>query len=127
MTKKVVVVDDNLFDISMLRRGLRAAGADVDLIEVSDSGKAMSVIADQGPVLAIVDLSMPQPDGFAVLSAVRADERLNDIRVLMLSGSTSAPDRQKAEHLGVNWYRVKPDSLDGYRDLGSEIMGFVLA
>ncbi len=87
----------------------------------------MSVIADQGPVLAIVDLSMPQPDGFAVLSAVRADERLNDIRVLMLSGSTWAPDRQKAELLGVNWYRVKPDTLDGYRDLGSEIMGFVLA
>ncbi|AKI01192.1 Response regulator receiver domain protein [Hoeflea sp. IMCC20628] len=127
MTKKVVVVDDNLFDISMLRRGLRAAGADVDLIEVSDSAMAMKVIASEGPALAIVDLSMPEPDGFAVLSAVRSDERLGDIRVLMLSGSTSVPDLQKAEDLGVNWYRVKPDSLDGYRDLGSEIMEFVLS
>ncbi|MCY0094464.1 response regulator [Hoeflea ulvae] len=125
MKKKVVVVDDNMFDISMLRRGLRAAGADVDLIEVSDSGQAINVIASEVPALAIVDLSMPEPDGFAVLSAVRSDERMNETRVMMLSGSTSMPDREKAEDLGVNWYRVKPDSLDGYRDLGSEIMEFV--
>jgi len=125
MNRKVVVVDDNMFDIAMLRRGLRAAGADVDLIVVSDSGEALGVIADEEPALTIVDVSMPSPDGFAVLSALRSDGRMNEIRVLMLSGSTSTTDRIKAEQLGVNWYRVKPGTLDGYRDLGAEIINFV--
>ncbi|MEP3437448.1 MAG: response regulator [Hoeflea sp.] len=125
MTKKVVVVDDNEFDISMLRRGLNTAGADIDLIEVNDSGKAVSVISSEEPVLAILDVSMPVLDGFEVLSAVRAHARLTEIRVLMLSGSTSVTDRHKAEQLGVNWYRVKPETLDGYRQLGTEIIDFV--
>ena len=125
MNKKVVVVDDSEFDISMLRRGLRTAGADIDLIEVNDSGKAVSIISSEEPVLAILDVSMPVMDGFDVLSAVRLDDRLQEMRVLMLSGSTSVTDRLKAEQMGVDWYRVKPETLDGYYQLGAEIIKLV--
>jgi two-component system chemotaxis response regulator CheY len=121
MNKKIVVVDDDLFDISMLRRGIKAAGVDVDIVTVSDSSNAIPVLRDENPDLAILDLKMPRPDGFDVLSALRSDKGMAGLKVLMLSGSTSAIDQERARTLGVNWYRVKPESLDGYRRLGAEI------
>lgn len=121
MNRKIVVVDDDLFDISMLRRGIKAAGVEIDVVAVNNSSEAIRVLREEAPDLAVLDLKMPTPDGFGVLEELRADDNVADLKVLMLSGSTSASDRQKAEALGVNWYRVKPESLDGYRQLGEEL------
>lgn len=121
MAKKIVVVDDDLFDISMLRRGIEAAGVDIEIVTVIESNRALTVLRDEHPDLAVLDLWMPQPDGLGVLEAVRADDVVAGLKVLMLSGSTSVSDKQRAEKMGVNWYRVKPGSLDGYRQLGEEI------
>ncbi|WP_299870589.1 response regulator [uncultured Hoeflea sp.] len=124
MNRKIVVVDDDLFDISMLRRGIKAAGAAIDVVAVNNSSQAIRVLREENPDLAVLDLKMPAPDGFGVLAELRSDDSVADLKVLMLSGSTSASDRQKAEALGVNWYRVKPESLDGYRQLGEELSEF---
>lgn len=121
MNKKIVVVDDDLFDISMLRRGIKAAGVELEVVAVNNSSHALRVLREENPDLAVLDLKMPAPDGFRVLAELRSDDSVADLKVLILSGSTSVSDRKKAEALGVNWYRVKPESLDGYRQLGEEL------
>ncbi|MCY0146358.1 response regulator [Hoeflea sp. G2-23] len=127
MNKKIVVIDDDQFDISMLRRGLEAAEIEIDVVSVIDSRSAVRVIRDENPDLAVVDLSMPHPNGFVVLAEVRADVHISHIKALILSGSTSVHDERKAHQLGANWYRVKPETLHGYRLLAAEISEFAAA
>lgn len=124
MSRKIVVVDDDKFDISMLCRGIQAAGVDIEIVSVNDSNHAIPVLRNEHPDLAVLDLRMPPPDGFGVLEALRSDASVSGLKVLMLSGSPSLSDKQRAEELGVNWYRVKPGTLDGYRQLGAEIYQF---
>ncbi|WP_417426313.1 response regulator [Hoeflea sp.] len=127
MNKKIVVIDDDQFDISMLRRGFEAADVEIELVSVIDSRRAVCVIRDENPDLAVVDLSMPHPNGFVVLAGVRADAQISHLKAMILSGSTSVHDEHKAHQLGANWYRVKPETLQGYRLLAAEIGEFAAA
>ncbi|TCD16606.1 response regulator [Oricola cellulosilytica] len=117
----VLVVDDDQFDRSLIVRNLMRVLPDADIVEVSDSGKAVQVFQDKKPKLAVLDIRMPAPDGFDVLSEIRANPEYDGCSVIMLSGSTSANDVQRSRNLGANDYEVKPDSLGGYRELAEKL------
>jgi CheY-like chemotaxis protein len=105
----LLVVDDNN-DIRFLigrhlRREFRVAEADC-------GPAALSYLAENDPPdLIVLDVQMPDMDGWQTLRAIRADPRTAAVPVVMCTVKASPEDVARAEELGANGYVVKPFSL----------------
>lgn len=105
---KILVVDDDDSIRDVLGMILSARGHEVD--EAVDGADALARLGrDAPPDLVLLDMMMPRLDGEAVLEAMRRDEALARIPVVLLSGQQAA--RQQAEQLGVAGCLVKPIEL----------------
>ena len=97
---KILIVDDNLLIRDALRGVLREVKADAEVLEASDSQQAMTLVAENSDLgLVLLDLSLPDRNGFAVLSELR--ERYPAISVVVLSGSQDRDSVMKSLDLGA--------------------------
>jgi CheY-like chemotaxis protein len=77
------VAEDDPVHREMLQEVLTGAGFDV--VVAHDGASALEALRRRNPLALILDLLMPNQDGFAVLNALRSDERLRDLPVLVLT------------------------------------------
>ncbi|MCD6672213.1 MAG: Hpt domain-containing protein [Burkholderiaceae bacterium] len=112
----VMVVDDSLTVRKVTQRLLVREGYEVMLAK--DGVDAMRQLQDRQPDVMLVDIEMPRMDGFDLTRNVRADERLHDIPIVMITSRMADKHRNHAMSLGVNVYLGKP-----YRD--DELLGHV--
>ena len=83
-------MDDDPLSRSRIAQSLAGSGHEV--IEAANGAAALEWLADHPPPgLMILDLLMPQMDGFTVLDRVRRDERLRELRVVVLTAKDLAP------------------------------------
>lgn len=101
---KTVLLADDSEDISELV-GLVLANSGYRLITASDGGKTVEMCLKQTPDLVLMDLNMPTMNGFEATKMLRAKGFRKPI--VVLTGSESEEDRQKAERVGCNEYVVK--------------------
>ena len=80
---KVLIIDDDVFLTALYAKLLRGEGLEVDVANSGDA--ALALIADSRPDLIVLDLHMPGMHGTDVLRAMRADERLQHIRVIIFA------------------------------------------
>ena len=107
MSGRVLIVDDSDDDIEMLQRFL--AGEDTVVRGLQDSTQAEQVFAEFEPDLVLLDLHMPQPDGYEILRRLRdARSRLGFLPVVVLTGDVGQVARNSALDLGANDYLTKP-------------------
>lgn len=120
---RVLVVDDDELDRFVIRRSFNALGEPVELIEVSDPRKAVGAIEEHGPDITLLDIQMPEMNGFEVLQALEEASLVSFTNhpVMMLSSSTRHEDREKAISLGATEYRTKPSTLNDYIRLAEDI------
>lgn len=120
---RVLVIDDDELDRFVIRRSFNALGTPVELIEVADSRQAVDAITAHQPDVTLLDIQMPNMDGFDVLDELgkRVDESSATRRVMMLSSSSRQDDRQRALELGATDYRTKPSTLNDYIKLAEDI------
>lgn len=78
------------------------------------------------PSLVLLDLNMPQIDGWEVLRQMKADEKLRSIPVLVLTTSESQRDVNLAYQLGASCFLTKPQDLDEFFGLMAAIQEFWL-
>lgn len=114
----VMVVDDSLTVRKVTQRLLVREGYEVMLAK--DGVDAMRQLQDRQPDVMLVDIEMPRMDGFDLTRNVRADERLRDTPIVMITSRMADKHRNHAMSLGVNVYLGKP-----YRD--DELLGHVAA
>lgn len=119
--QKILVIDDDDLDRQLIISSLKKVDPDICVMGLGDSVQAADTIFDQSPALILLDISMPKMNGFEVLTAVRGAQGDRDIRIVMLSGSTSKVDQDQSTELGADGYYVKPSSLDGYRELAATL------
>lgn len=81
---KVAIVDDHPYIRRLIRRILQAQG-NYTLIEAEDGKAAINLIRDEKPDLVILDLNMPELDGFSVLDALRSDPHTASIPVIVVT------------------------------------------
>ncbi|RFU44485.1 ATP-binding protein [Paraburkholderia sp. DHOC27] len=106
----VLLVDDNPDALQALGVLL---GLDGHEVSTADSGReAVSVMSERPPEVAIVDLGMPDMDGFDVARAIREKPELNGILLVALSGYASESDKSRALAAGFDYHLTKPLSLD---------------
>ena len=104
---KVLIVEDNVVAAAVLEETL--ANNDIEAVAVHEARSGLDVLRDaQGEIDAIlVDLMMPDMDGFQFIREVRKNQAWRDIPVVMCSAATEETVKKSAL-LGVEHYLLKP-------------------
>jgi signal transduction histidine kinase len=110
MRQRILVVDDNIDAAESLGTMLAYSGHDV---RVAHGGvEALTAAREFSPNVMILDLGMPEMDGYAVARAVRSDPRFATTRLIALSGYGQPDDRRRTAELGFDEHLVKPVEHD---------------
>ncbi len=103
---KILIVDDEPFNIDYLEQELE----DLGLLTVSASNgqEALQQVAAEAPDLILLDIMMPQMDGFEVLTHLKADQLWRDIPVIVISAINDISSIARGIKLGADDYLPKP-------------------
>ncbi len=105
--KTVLVIDDDLAFRSLIAFALQEAGWNV--LEAGDGDAGLDLALRHRPVAVVCDLLMPRRNGFQFCRAIRNQEsQLGRPRILVMTGSRYASDRENAMEAGADDYFVKP-------------------
>ena len=115
----VLLVEDDLNDIFLVKRAFKMAQPQNILQVVTDGQEAIHYLKGEGkysdrqayplPKLIVMDIKMPRRTGFEVLEWVKQDSRpLRRIPIVIVSSSDNPADINRAYELGANAYMVKP-------------------
>jgi adenylate cyclase len=103
---KLLLVDDDRQTRLKLTRTLSAQDHTVDAVE---SGKAaLEILATESFDLILLDILMPEMDGFEVLRRLKADVQLSEIPVIVISALEDEQSEEKCMQLGAQAYLSKP-------------------
>ena len=103
--KRILVVDDEKGLVKIIRLNLEQDGFDV--IEAFNGSQAMEKLRTTLPDLVLLDVMMPDTDGFTVLKMIR---QIGNIPVIMLTAKGEEDDKIKGLELGADDYVTKPFS-----------------
>jgi two-component system response regulator len=119
--KVLVYVDDSPDDLFLFRSACKLAKARFQLVEIRGGLEAMLYLNRGGryadreqfpdPDILLLDLKMPDIDGFALLRHVRANSAQTKFPVGLLTSSSWPADIQQARDLGATWYFSKPPDM----------------
>src|SRR6266478_910006 len=114
----VLLVEDDLNDIFLVKRAFKMALLKNPLQVVTDGEEAISYLRGEGkyadreayplPKLVVMDIKMPRLTGFEVLEWAKHDGPLRRIPIVIVSSSEDPADINRAYELGANAYMVKP-------------------
>lgn len=106
---RIVVVEDNADARDMLRQVLQMSGHEV--LDAGDGATGVALALERGPDVAIVDIGLPDIDGYEVARAIRAraDRR---VALIALTGYGQPEDRRRALDAGFDVHLVKPVAID---------------
>ena len=117
---EILLVEDDLDHTRLVQQGLEDARAANHLSVVTDGDQALAFMRHQSPYvdaprpdLVLLDLNLPG-DGRDVLQAIKGDERLRDIPVIVMTSSQQERDILAAYKARANAYVVKPANLDAF-------------
>ena len=102
----ILVVDDTLPNLELLSEMLKARGYKVRPVPSGDL--ALQAAQSNPPDLILLDIHMPDMNGYEVCERLKADERLQDIPVLFISGLSEITDKVEAFRVGGADYITKP-------------------
>jgi two-component system, chemotaxis family, chemotaxis protein CheY len=109
---RAIVIDDSRAIRMILRRIVGQAGFEV--LEAEDGKEAIEVLAglDEPPELALIDWNMPNMNGLEFVSAARADKRLRDMSLVMVTTESEQSQVARALAAGAHEYVIKPFTSD---------------
>lgn len=108
MPKKILVVDDERPIVRLVQVNLEHAGYEV--VAAYDGKEALEKVEQEKPDLIILDVMMPQMDGFEVMQRLQANPKTRDIPVIMLTAKAQDADVFRGWQSGVTLYLTKPFS-----------------
>jgi CheY-like chemotaxis protein len=120
----IFIVDDSPTDIELTTIALEATGREIVVRFATDGKSALAMLRNglRVPALILLDLKMPGMDGIEVLREIRADDRLRDLPVVVVTSSALELDRADAFAAGASGYIQKPLALDQFgKDLESVV------
>ena len=120
MRKKILLVDDDADILELLSFNLKKAGFAIGT--AADGIEALKKARSIAPDLILLDLLMPELDGFAVCEILRRDKTTASIPIIMLTALTSELSRLTGMDCGANAYLTKPFSV---RQLVSKVDDFL--
>jgi CheY-like chemotaxis protein len=118
---RILVVDDDDADALMIEEALESSETHTLVSRVADGREALDYLNRSAPYsdahrpdLILLDLNMPRMDGRETLAAIKSDEQLKAIPVVILTTSGAAPDIVASYQHRANAYVTKPFNLDDF-------------
>ncbi len=121
MSHKVLIADDEPNILISLEFLMKREGHTVLLAR--DGDEALALICAEKPALVLLDVMMPGKSGFEVCQAVRADESLAGVKVLMLTAKGRDTDVAQGLGVGADGYMTKPFSTKELAARVREMLG----
>jgi two-component system chemotaxis response regulator CheY len=112
---KILTVDDFSTMRRIIRNILRQLGYN-NIVEADDGTTALEVLQNQTIDFVVSDWNMPKMNGLELLKAMRADDRLKDIPVLMVTAEALKDHVVEAVRSGVNGYIIKPFTAETLKE-----------
>ena len=106
MNQKVLIVDDNVINRKLLKGFLKQD--DYELIEAADGTEALLKVFQTLPDLILLDIMMPNKDGYEVCKELKGDQRTVHIPIIFLSAKAGVEDKIRGLELGGADYVTKP-------------------
>lgn len=106
MDEPILVIDDNPSNVKLLTFLLTSRGYEVRA--ASCASAAIELLESFNPVLILVDLQLPDMDGFELTRRLRADPRTREITIIALTAYAMKGDEPRAREAGCDGYITKP-------------------
>jgi DNA-binding response OmpR family regulator len=120
VTKRILVIDDAPATLRLLEVALGREGYEVVTEIDGTSGLASSF--EQTPDLIILDIALPDLDGWEVLARLREDDRTDDVPVLMMSAHDTDDIRGRADLTSASAFIGKPFEPERLRELANRLL-----
>ncbi|MCK4413907.1 MAG: response regulator [Candidatus Eisenbacteria sp.] len=118
--KRILVVDDEVYMLHILEFSLHMEGMEV--ISAASGQEALQKIAEEPPDLIILDVLMPEMDGYEVCRRLKQEESTRSIPIVFLTAKDSRKDRTFGLDLGADAYITKPFSPQTLVDTITELL-----
>ncbi|MBF0182810.1 MAG: response regulator [Magnetococcales bacterium] len=109
--KTILLVEDDRVDAMTVKRALKAIHVNNPLAVMGNGEEGLAWLRDGNndlPCIILLDLNMPRMNGIEFLNAIKKEDRLRTIPVVILTTSKDELDRARSFDLGVAGYMVKP-------------------
>ena len=106
--KKIIVVDDDPYILMSLEFLMKKNGYDV--MVARNGTEALEIIEKKLPDIVLLDIMMPDVDGYEICRHIKKTARLRQTKVVFMSAKTKEADIQKGYDLGAALYITKPFS-----------------
>ena len=110
--KKILVVDDEIDVVGVVEMLLELEAYKV--LKAYDGKEALEAVEKEIPDLVILDIMMPEIDGVEVCRRFRANEKLNNVPIVMFSAKISAYDKKESFEAGADGFISKPFNARGF-------------
>jgi two-component system cell cycle response regulator DivK len=110
--KKILHIEDNFDNRLLVRRLLESEGFEV--IEAENARQASEALKTTIPNLILMDINMPDIDGYTLTSEIKSDSKLKAVPVVAITANVMRGDREKVFQAGCNGYIEKPIDVDRF-------------
>ncbi len=107
---KILYVEDNPENRLLVRRILLAE--DFDVLEANDAYQAMKVIETDTPDLILMDINLPEVDGYTLTARLKENPKLSQVPIIALTANVMKGDRERILDSGCDGYIQKPIDVD---------------
>ncbi len=115
MKATILVVDDENVTLRIVRHAL--ASIDVEAVDAADGMQAVQLASQSQFDMAIVDINLPDMDGFEVVRRLKSFNHLRDVPVVMFTARHTRDDELLAAEVGAQGFFYKPFSTQELRDM----------
>jgi two-component system cell cycle response regulator DivK len=106
----ILYIEDNVDNRTLIRRVLVAEGYEV--LEAGYASEALEVLKSGHPDLILMDINMPDMDGYTLTARIRALPGFEQVPIVALTANVMRGDREKSLQAGCDGYIQKPVDID---------------
>ncbi len=131
----ILLVEDDSDDIELARLALKQSNIPTDVVVKTDGRQALEFLeqlpgqntsTDQKPAVVLLDIHMPEIDGFEVLRQIKKNSATKNIPVIMLTSSVEEHDVMRSYEYGANSYVAKPLNFDDFKETVKKVGNYWL-
>jgi len=116
----ILYVEDNRENRLLVRRVLEAEGHTV--LEADSAAQALQLVQDKPPDLILMDINMPEIDGYTLTARFRAIPQLHKVPIIAITANVMKGDRERTLQAGCDGYIQKPVDVDALPEQVSQFL-----